>query len=255
MPTYYPSIPDELAEWAMRQPLFWTASAPRAGKHINLSPKGYATFTVLGPNLAAYLDHTGSGAETAAHLYERGNGRITIGWCSYDRSPRIMRIWCTGRVLELGTREFDSTMGRMREVQKHLGVDMGYGESVEGVRAIVLLEVFKCGTSCGYGVPVFDGTFAERPTMDNFASKMVAKSALTKYRADWNVRSHDGLTGLRQARKEKGEWLVVGDLVAWGKMMWGLRDAVLVGVVLGVLLMLLVGRVLTVGGLVALVRL
>ncbi|KZO96625.1 pyridoxamine phosphate oxidase family protein [Calocera viscosa TUFC12733] len=252
MAPYSPSIPEDLAEWAMRQPLFWTASAPRAGKHINLSPKGYATFTVLGPNLAAYLDQTGSGAETAAHLHE--NGRITIGWCSYDKSPRIMRIWCKGRVLELGTTEFEDVVGKMREVQKRLGVELGHGENLGGVRAIVLLEVFKCGTSCGYGVPVLNGSFTERPALDKWSSRMVQRGELTKYRTDWNVRSLDGLTGLRQARREKGEWLIVGDVVAWLKMMWGLRDAVLFGIVLGVLVVLLLGRIQAMGWVKTLVR-
>ncbi|EJU04587.1 hypothetical protein DACRYDRAFT_75451 [Dacryopinax primogenitus] len=250
MPTYYPSIPEELGEWAMRQPLFWVASAPRAGQHINLSPKGYATFAVLGPNLAAYLDHTGSGAETAAHLYE--NGRITLGWCSFEKGPRIMRIWCKGRVVEVQTKEFDDLMRKIKAVQKRLGVDLGYGEQADGVRAIVVLEVFRCGTSCGYGVPLFDGTFSERPTMDDFVTKLVAKNGLTKYRTEWNVRSHDGLTGLRQARREGGKWLPLGEMVAWMRMMWGLRDAVLLGIVLGVLGMVLLGKVQAMGGLRAL---
>ncbi|KZT58136.1 hypothetical protein CALCODRAFT_433166 [Calocera cornea HHB12733] len=253
MPTYYPSIPQDLAEWAMKQPLFWTASAPRAGQHINLSPKGYATFTVLAPNLAAYLDHTGSGAETAAHLYE--NGRITIAWASFDKSPRIMRLWCRGTVVELGSRKFEDVLGKMREVQKRLGMELGYGESLDGVRAIMLLEVFRCGTSCGYGVPVFEGSFAERPTMDRFSTKLTERGELGKYRTDWNVRSHDGCVGLREARRAKGEWLIVGDLAAWIKMMWGLRDAVLVGIVLGVLSMLLLGRTEAMGGVRALMRL
>lgn len=55
MPKYFPSISEDLAEWAMAQPLFFTASAPTFGKHINMSPKGLpsTTFQILGGNSCA----------------------------------------------------------------------------------------------------------------------------------------------------------------------------------------------------------
>ena len=45
----------------------------------------------------AYLDLTGSGAETIAHL--RQNGRITIMFCSFTETPKILRLYGTGRVV------------------------------------------------------------------------------------------------------------------------------------------------------------
>lgn len=51
-----------------------------SGGHVNLSPKGHGdTFTILDGRTVAYLDLTGSGAETVAHL--RDNGRITLVFC------------------------------------------------------------------------------------------------------------------------------------------------------------------------------
>ncbi|RAL67285.1 hypothetical protein DID88_008049 [Monilinia fructigena] len=71
MPKYFPSISDDLADWAMAQPLFFTASAPTHGRHVNISPKGLprTTFSILGPNSCAYIDATGSGIETISHIY------------------------------------------------------------------------------------------------------------------------------------------------------------------------------------------
>ena len=62
----------------------WPPPRGRDG-HVNLSPKGYDTFRVLGPRPVAYLDLTGSGVETIAHL--RQNGRITIMFCAFEGRP------------------------------------------------------------------------------------------------------------------------------------------------------------------------
>jgi hypothetical protein len=67
----------------------------REGGHVNLSPKGYRdTFAVLGPRTVAYVDLTGSGAETIAHLPQ--NARITIMFCSFGRQAKILRIYGRG---------------------------------------------------------------------------------------------------------------------------------------------------------------
>jgi hypothetical protein len=83
--------------------MFFVATAPcldesGEGGHVNVSPKGYRdTFAILDPQTVAYLDLTGSGAETIAHL--RQNGRITVMFCSFDRQPKILRIYGAGRVI------------------------------------------------------------------------------------------------------------------------------------------------------------
>src|SRR4051812_46694850 len=95
-----PSLTPALTTWAMAQPVFFIASAPRHGRHINVSPKGMpaASLAILSPMLLAYVDHTGSGCETIAHLYE--NGRATVMWMSVGPNPRILRLFCTGEVVE-----------------------------------------------------------------------------------------------------------------------------------------------------------
>ena len=120
---------------AMAQQVFFTASAPLSGRHVNISPKGLpsSTFSILSPKTAAYIDATGSGSETIAHVYE--NGRVTIMFCSFGPSPRIMRFFCTGKVIEWDQKGFDGLVEKLlegREIEKPMGA-----------RAVIWLEVFK----------------------------------------------------------------------------------------------------------------
>ena len=131
MVKFYDSIEPDLAEWAMRQQVFFVASAPCKGRHINLSPKGLpsSSFCILNPNLCAYVDATGSGVETISHIQE--NGRCTVMFCSFETSPRIMRFFCTGRVVAWNEPGFDGWLKRMGN------------KNVTGARAVIVLDVFK----------------------------------------------------------------------------------------------------------------
>src|SRR5271156_1044219 len=131
MVKFYDSIEPQLEEWAMKQAVFFTASAPLNGKHINLSPKGLpaTTFSILNPNLCGYVDATGSGNETVSHIYE--NGRVTVMFCSFEASPRILRLFCTGRVVEWNDPGFGSWLKRMGD------------KNIKGARAAIILDVFK----------------------------------------------------------------------------------------------------------------
>src|ERR1043165_6539927 len=94
------NIDPELAAWIGEQRVFFVASAPLAAEgHVNCSPKGSDTFRVLGPLEVAYLDFTGSGAETAAHLRE--NGRIVIMFCAFEGEARIVRLHGKGTLVTL----------------------------------------------------------------------------------------------------------------------------------------------------------
>jgi len=74
-------LTDEHIAFIARQSVFFVATAA-ADARINLSPKGYDAFRVLGPNRVAWLDLGGSGNETQAHL--NADGRITIMFCAFD---------------------------------------------------------------------------------------------------------------------------------------------------------------------------
>lgn len=141
MGQFYPSLSPSLISWALKQPLFFIASAPLHGSHVNVSPKGYpsASLAILSPTQAAYVDRTGSGCETLAHLYE--NGRATVMFCSFGPQPRILRLFCRGRVVEWEDPEFNGWLQRMGR------------ERPPSARCVVVLDIWKVGTSCGYGVP------------------------------------------------------------------------------------------------------
>lgn len=146
----YPSIPDDLAVWAARQPFFLTASAPTHARHVNVSPKGLTSshLAFLSPNEVAYVDRSGSGCETIAHSYE--NGRLTLMFMSFGPSPRILRLFCRSRVVEADDAEFGSWMRRVVGAHWH-GEE---GKEMEGARAVIVCQVWEVQTSCGFGVPM-----------------------------------------------------------------------------------------------------
>ena len=69
-------IDSKLADWIHSQSLFFVATAPAQGGHVNLSPKGpIDSLRIVDGQGVEYEDHIGSGAETAAHIRE--NGRVS----------------------------------------------------------------------------------------------------------------------------------------------------------------------------------
>ena len=91
-------IDTKLADWIGRQRLFFVATAPGEGGHVNVSPKGpIGSFRILDERTVEYDDHVGSGAETIAHL--RDNGRICVMFCAFDGPPRIVRLHGRGEAV------------------------------------------------------------------------------------------------------------------------------------------------------------
>lgn len=171
-------ITDELAEFIAAQRVFFVATAPIDGGHVNVSPKGLDTFAVLDPNTVAYLDLTGSGVETVAHLRE--NGRITIMFCAFDGKPNIVRLYGHGEVLPIGEPSADALLPR-------------FG-AYPGARSVICVQVDRVSTSCGYGVPLlsYEG---ERDQLTTWADRR-GPDGLVEYREEKNAVSIDGLPGL-----------------------------------------------------------
>ena len=173
-------IDDKLVQWIGQQPMFFVATAPLAAEqHVNVSPKGLAgTFTVIDENTVAYLDLTGSGAETIAHVRE--NGRIVLMFCAFDGRPRIIRLHGRGRVVLPADAEFASLIGRFTEHP--------------GVRSIIAVDVERVSDSCGYGVPTMSYD-SDREVLDLSNAKR-GDDGLADYRARKNATSIDGLPAL-----------------------------------------------------------
>lgn len=176
MANVLPEITDHIREFISEQSVFFVASAPLAADgHINLSPKGLDTFRVLGPDRVAYLDLTGSGNETAAHLGE--NGRITLMFCAFDGRPMILRLFGRGRSVLAGTDEWSELIGNFEEIT--------------GARQIVVADVHRVQTSCGFGVPTM-GTPMHRDQLVKWAERK-GPEGLSEYRRQKNTESIDGI--------------------------------------------------------------
>ena len=167
---------EPFVEWIGEQPVFFVATAPSGEDgHVNLSPKGLEGLRVLGPRSVAYLDLTGSGAETIAHVRE--NGRVGLLLCAFTGAPRILRIQGTGTVHRPGDERFDDLRARF--------------DDVPGVRSVITVEADRIATSCGYGVPLmtYEG---DRRTLPAWAEKK-GPEGLATYWQERNAESVDGL--------------------------------------------------------------
>jgi hypothetical protein len=190
----YPEFDERLMEFMTRQPIFFVATAPCLdssgnGGHVNVSPKGYRdTFAVLDPRRIAYLDLTGSGAETIAHL--RQNGRITLMFCSFDATPKILRIYGTGKVVLPADREWAEVASHFSPAQAGKGTDRGYQ------RAIIVVAVDRIADSCGYAVPIMEPA-QERDLLARWSERKSAED-LAAYREKHNTESIDGLPALHR---------------------------------------------------------
>jgi hypothetical protein len=200
MAALYSELDERLIKFILSQPMFFVATAPclddsGTGGHVNLSPKGYKdTFAVLDPLTVAYVDLTGSGSETIAHL--RQNGRITIMFCSFDRSPKILRIYGRGEVIEpddpkwaIYSTYFPSLSGAGSSVPKlEDAIERG------SQRAIIVVSADRISDSCGYAVPVME-LVGERDLLARWAERK-SPDELAAYRVKHNTTSIDGLPAL-----------------------------------------------------------
>jgi hypothetical protein len=162
----YDRIDEKLAAWIGRQRLFFVATAPTDGGHVNVSPKGpIRSLRVVDPHTVEYDDHVGSGAETAAHIRE--NGRICVMLCAFEGPPRVVRLHGRGEV--------------------NAAADPG-----AGVRAVVRVRVARISDSCGYGVPLMEYA-GERPQRGLWLERK-GTDGIRAYVRDRNATSIDGLT-------------------------------------------------------------
>ena len=175
----HPVLDDALREWIAAQRVFFVATAPDVGGHVNCSPRGGDPLLVLGPTTLAWVDRTGSGIETTAHL--RQNGRIVVMLCAFDGPPRIVRLHGRGEVLPVGSPQYQALLPHSRR-------------AAPGARASVRVELTRISDSCGFGVPRFDFV-GEREQLAQWAERK-GEAGVADYVREKNARSIDGLPGL-----------------------------------------------------------
>jgi hypothetical protein len=175
----YGHITDRLEAFIERQHVFFVATAPlEEGGHVNVSPKGQDTFAILDPHTVAYLDFSGSGAETIAHVKQ--NRRITIMFCAFEGPPFILRLYGRGEVLEPDNPDFAA-------INKRFGRKLG-------VRSIIRVGLTRIQDSCGFGVPLYKFV-KPRDTLLRWAEKK-GEREIVKFKREHNARSIDGLVAL-----------------------------------------------------------
>jgi hypothetical protein len=175
----YEKLTERGRAFILAQPLYFVATAPEQGGHVNVSPKGYAdTFAIIDDTTVAYLDLEGSGVETISHL--RNNGRITIMFCAFTGPPNIFRLYGTGRVVTLNDDDFT-------ELIKLFGPH-------PGVRSIIVVSLDRISDSCGFAVP-FMSFDEDRTLLDEWGGRKDSQQRRA-YRAKHNRESIDGLPAL-----------------------------------------------------------
>ena len=180
-------IDPALARFIERQRVFFVATAPRRGGHVNLSPKGLDTLRILDGRSVAYLDLTGSGVETIAHL--RDDSRIVIMFCAFEGPPKIVRLHGRGDPVEPSDPEFAGLRALF--------------PAYDGVRSIIRVHLERVSDSCGFGVPELRYV-RERPQLRAWVDRK-GEAGLRRYRAEHNSESIDGLPGLAVRATEEGE--------------------------------------------------
>jgi len=169
----YKDLNQDLITFIQEQPLFFVGTAPLHG-NINVSPKGMDTFRVINNNQVAWLNLTGSGNETAAHLLE--NNRMTIMFCSFTKSPMILRLYGKARVFH----------ERDDEWKSHLELF----PKQTGARQIFVLDLEKVQKSCGYAVPKME-LLEERKSLEKWATGK-GRDGIRAYWKEKNEKSLDG---------------------------------------------------------------
>lgn len=162
------------------QRVFFVATAPLSAEgHVNLSPKGHASFVRLDPMRVAYIDLGGSGIETHAHLRE--NGRICLMFCAFEGDPLILRLYGEGRAHQYGSREFDTLRSHFSQIDVP-------------ARGIIEVSLTRVQRSCGWAVPNYE-YLGDRDLLLNHNGKRTQEEFMLR-RISTNAKSIDGLPGL-----------------------------------------------------------
>ncbi len=174
MAKFQENLDDELIEFIKQQHMFFVATAPEDGK-INISPKGFdKSLKIIDESTILWLNHLGSGNETAAHLQD--DDRLTMMFCAFEGKPLILRLYCSAKVIQ----EKDENWN---EYIKHF-------EYQNGARQVFELSIESVNSSCGKGVPLYD--FVEdRKGLKNFYDNSSKEEQIT-YMKKKNQISFDG---------------------------------------------------------------
>jgi hypothetical protein len=164
------------------QHVFFVASAPASGGHVNLSPKGLDTLRIIDGHTLVYLDYIGSGAETIAHVND--NGPVVLMLCAFEGPPKIVRLHGRGEAIEPQHPEY-AVLRRLFATERM-------------ARSIIRVHIDRVSDSCGYGVPLF-AYKGDRTQLHAWADRK-GEAGLIDYQKKNNSESIDGLPALKWTR-------------------------------------------------------
>jgi hypothetical protein len=101
-------------------------------------------------------------------------------FCAFDGPPNILRLYGQGRTVLPGQAEWE-------ELSQHFAL-----REFAGVRQIIVADITRVQTSCGYGVPRY-AYQGERDQLPKWADKK-GRAELKNYCQENNRVSLDGLT-------------------------------------------------------------
>ncbi len=174
MAVFYDAIDDKISAFIQQQMIFFVATAAEDGR-VNLSPKGYQSLKVLGPNRVVWLNLSGSGNETAAHVL--AVNRMTLMFCSFEGPPNILRLYGTATTVHPRDEKWDELLVNF--------------DGIAGARQIFDVHVDSAQTSCGYGVPLFDHQ-GERDAL----IKSAEKKGPARLQEGWATKNRVSIDGL-----------------------------------------------------------
>lgn len=141
-----------------------------------------------------------------------------------------MRLFGVARVISVGTPEFDTLFTANYTEENSDLFD------ATGKRALIMVDVYKVGSSCGFGVPFYEFK-GIRPTQKNYWSKK-SEEQVAEYWVKKNTYSLDGLPGMRHPRMgsewSNGPQNGTGQGKGWWELGSGLANVSLVATGVGV---------------------
>lgn len=185
-----------------KQQMFFIASAPLSAKHhVNVSPKSMTEFRVIDDQRVAYIDLTGSGSETTAHVLE--NGRVTVMFCSFEATPKILRLYGQGQIVL--PNELMSESSEMSSIRMAFQIeDVEAWEKLPAPRSVVVVHVSRVSTSCGWAVPIYEFVRPRNTLCEKLAANVARDpDAVALYQREANAFSIDGLRSLGKLQEEE----------------------------------------------------
>lgn len=163
----YATLSEEDIAFIQAQHIGFIAS--HSGQEANLSPKGLDSFRVESAGSLLFLDYPGSGNRTARDVV--AGGEVTVMFCAFEGSPKILRLFCKGELIGPCDEGFDDALSRFG------AIDAG------SVRQMIRLKIYAVESSCGFGVPILTYQ-GDRSALTDWVAKKQQAGKLERYIRD-----------------------------------------------------------------------